>query len=312
MTTENSATENPAKENSNAEIIDGKSIAARLVESIGEQAQSLREKNDIQPGLAVCIVGDNPASKVYVRAKEKRAQQAGFHSLVVRKEDISQEELLAQIDEFNENPKIHGILVQMPLPKGIEERTVIERIAPHKDVDGFHTENSGKLSCGIKGGFVPCTPLGCLHLIRCQLNNIGDSLQGKNAVIVGRSNIVGKPMAALLLGENATVTIAHSKTRNMPELCQAADVLVAAVGRPKFIQGEWVKKGATVIDVGINRSEDGALLGDVEFEKAQTRAAAITPVPGGVGPMTIAMLLWNTLAAAHRAIGCPDPKMEIL
>ena len=303
-------TQNSATEDSNSKIIDGKAIAARLVESISEKVQSFRQKNFIQPGLAVCIIGDNPASRVYVRAKEKRAQQAGFHSLVLQKETISQEQLLAQIDELNDDPSIHGILVQMPLPPGLEERTVIERIAPHKDVDGFHTENSGKLMCGIKGGFVPCTPLGCLHLLRSHLNSIGDSLQGKNAVVVGRSNIVGKPMAALLLGENATVTIAHSKTQNLPELCQSADVLIAAIGRANFIKGEWVKQGALVIDVGINRADDGGLLGDVEFDNARKRAAAITPVPGGVGPMTIAMLLWNTLVAAHRAVGILEPEID--
>ena len=309
---ENTTIENSVAENSNRKIIDGKSIAARLVEDISQQAQSFRQKSAIQPGLAVCIVGDNPASRVYVRAKEKRAQQAGFHSLVLQKEAISQEELLAQIDELNDDPKIHGILVQLPLPQGLEERTIIERIAPHKDVDGFHTENSGKLMCGIEGAFVPCTPLGCLHLIRCQLHTMRDSLEGKNALVVGRSNIVGKPMAALLLAENATVTIAHSKTRNLPELCQSAELLIAAVGRANFIKGEWVKQGAIVIDVGINRAENGALLGDVEFDKAQKRAAAITPVPGGVGPMTIAMLLWNTLVAAHKAAGFKKPEIKII
>lgn len=309
---ENTTIENSVAENSNRKIIDGKSIAARLVEDISQQAQSFRQKSAIQPGLAVCIVGDNPASRVYVRAKEKRAQQAGFHSLVLQKEAISQEELLAQIDALNDDPKIHGILVQLPLPQGLEERTIIERIAPHKDVDGFHTENSGKLMCGIEGAFVPCTPLGCLHLLRCQLHTMSDSLEGKNALVVGRSNIVGKPMAALLLAENATVTIAHSKTRNLPELCQSAELLIAAVGRANFIKGEWVKQGAIVIDVGINRAENGALLGDVEFDKAQKRAAAITPVPGGVGPMTIAMLLWNTLVAAHKAAGFKKPEIKII
>ena len=290
-------------------IIDGKSIAAGVVSHICNETRSFSERTGLRPGLAVCIVGDNPASAVYVRAKEKRALEAGFTSRVIRKADCTQAELLEQIDALNEDSEIHGILVQLPLPAGFSERAVIERIAPHKDVDGFHTENSGKLSCGIDDGFVPCTPLGCLHLLRRHHASLGAKIEGKNALIIGRSNIVGKPMASLLLGENATVTIAHSRTRELADICRASEIVVAAVGRAGYVKGDWIGEGAVVIDVGINRTAAGRLVGDVEFSGAVIRASGITPVPGGVGPMTIAMLLWNTLLSAHRSCSLAEPDL---
>lgn len=283
-----------------AQIIDGKARAAALREDISEQTAKLKADTGIQPGLAVVIVGDDPASQVYVRNKGKQAEAAGFHSATIRLPDSTPESaLLDTVDALNADPAIHGILVQLPLPQQIDADAVIDRISPDKDVDGFHTINVGRLSLG-KPGFVPCTPLGCQLMLR---ETLGD-LSGLNAVVVGRSNIVGKPMAQLLLADNATVTVAHSRTRDLQALCRTADILVAAVGLPHFIKGEWIKPGATVIDVGINRiaidDEKSRLVGDVDFEAASKVAAWITPVPGGVGPMTIACLLKNTLTAASR------------
>ena len=293
-----------------ATLIDGASVAASLNERIADLASTFAKRTGRKPGLSVCIVGDDPASAVYVRAKEKRASSAGFESRVLRQSaSLSQAELLETINALNAEESTDGILVQLPLPPGLQERAIIEAIDPRKDVDGFHTENSGKLLCGIEDGFVPCTPFGCLHLLHHHFAQQGDSLAGKRALVLGRSNIVGKPMALLLLAEHASVTIAHSRTRDLPALCREAEVLVAAVGRANFVQGDWIRQGAVVVDVGINR-EEGKLTGDVDFSEAQKRAAAITPVPGGVGPMTIAMLLWNTLTAAHRRSGLPPPRLQ--
>ena len=297
-----------------ATLIDGTSVAASLVERITVLAAAFAAKTGRKPGLSVCIVGDDPASAVYVRAKEKRAINAGFASSVLRKDaSFSEAELLGTIAALNAEASTDGILVQLPLPTGMQERAIIEAIDPKKDVDGFHTENSGKLLCGIEDGFIPCTPFGCLYLLRRHFAQQGDSLEGKiggkRALVLGRSNIVGKPMALLLLAEHATVSIAHSRTRDLPDLCREAEIVVAAVGRANFVQGDWIRQGAVVIDVGINR-EEGKLVGDVDLKEAQKRAAAITPVPGGVGPMTIAMLLWNTLVSAHRREGLPTPRLE--
>ena len=285
------------------EIIDGKAFAERLRAKIKRQTDELFVKAKVTPGLAVVLVGEDPASQVYVRNKGKQAKEVGFNSFEHKLSlDTSEQELLALLDHLNQDKKVHGILVQLPLPQHISEQKVIDRINPEKDVDGFHISNVGKLATGLEG-FVPCTPLGCSMLLK---DYLGD-LSGLNAVVVGRSNIVGKPMAALLLKESCTVTIAHSRTKDLPDVCRAADILVAAVGRPQMIQGDWIKPGATVIDVGINRieAEDGRsrLVGDVDFASAQSVAGAITPVPGGVGPMTIACLLYNTLVAAHRING---------
>ncbi len=282
------------------EVIDGKARAAALRESIADRTATLAKNTGIQPGLAVVIVGDDPASQVYVRNKGRQAEAAGFYSETHRLSDaVSNAELLSKVDELNADSKIHGILVQLPLPAGLDPDAVIERIDPNKDVDGFHPINVGRLALG-QTGFVPCTPLGCQILLR---ETLGD-LSGLNAVVVGRSNIVGKPMAQLLLEDNATVTITHSRTANLDALCRQADILIAAVGRAQMVKGDWIKPGATVIDVGINRidTSDGKtrLVGDVEFEAALDKAAFVTPVPGGVGPMTIACLLENTFRAAAR------------
>ncbi len=293
-----------------ATLIDGASVATSLVERIAVLASRFVAQTGKKPGLTVCIVGEDPASAVYVRAKEKRATAASFESRVLRFDaSLLQAELLGTIATLNADEATDGILVQLPLPAAMQERAIIEAIDPQKDVDGFHTENSGKLLCGIEDGFVPCTPFGCLHLLQQHFAQQGDTLEGKRALVLGRSNIVGKPMALLLLAEHASVTIAHSRTRDLPDLCREAEVLVAAVGRPNFVQGDWVRQGAVVVDVGINR-EGGKLVGDVDLPEAQKRAAAITPVPGGVGPMTIAMLLWNTLLSAHRRAGLPPPRLE--
>ncbi len=285
-----------------AELIDGKTRAAAVRERVAHDARTLLDASGVRPGLTVVIVGEDPASQVYVRNKGRMAEAAGFVSDTHRlPADVPEAELLAIIDKLNADDAVHGILVQLPLPDHIDDRTVINRIDPDKDVDGFHTINVGRLSLGLEG-FVPCTPLGCLDLLK----HSGAPLAGQHAVIVGRSNIVGKPMAALLLAEHCTVTVAHSRTRDLDALCRQADILVAAVGRPGLVKGDWVKEGATVIDVGINRIPAGEgktrLVGDVDFEAAAQRAAAITPVPGGVGPMTIACLLSNTLKAARRAV----------
>lgn len=283
-----------------AEIIDGKAFAAELRADVAKRSAAFREKIGITPGLAVVLVGEDPASAIYVKNKAVQTREAGMNSFEHRlPADSSEESLLALVRELNGDPAVHGILVQLPLPPQIREDRVLAAIDPAKDVDGFHVINAGLLATG-GDGLVPCTPLGCLMLLK---DRLGD-LSGLRAVIVGRSNIVGKPMAQLLLRENCTVTIAHSRTRDLAEECRRADILVAAVGRPEFIRGDWVKPGATVIDVGINRiPSDGGksrIVGDVAFAEARERAAFITPVPGGIGPMTIACLLENTLRAAEK------------
>jgi methylenetetrahydrofolate dehydrogenase (NADP+)/methenyltetrahydrofolate cyclohydrolase len=286
-----------------AEIIDGKGFAARLRGRIADEAAGLKARG-VVPGLAAVLVGEDPASQVYVRNKGRQTLEAGMHSEEHRLDStVSEQELLALIERLNRDPGVHGILVQLPLPAHIDEARVINAVAPEKDVDGFHVSNVGRLATGQKA-LVPCTPLGCLMLLRDRLG----SLEGLNAVVVGRSNIVGKPMAQLLLRESCTVTVAHSRTRNLPEVCARADILVAAVGRPRMVTGDWVKPGATVIDVGINRVEgEKGVVGDVDFDAAARVAGAITPVPGGVGPMTIACLLANTLTACCRINGLPEP-----
>lgn len=285
-----------------AEIIDGKAFAARLRGRIAEEVQGLAAQG-ITPGLAVVLVGEDPASEVYVRSKGRMTREVGMTSFEHRlPADTPEQALLALIAQLNADPAVNGILVQLPLPRHMDEAAVINAIAPDKDVDGFHVINAGRLATG-QQAMVPCTPLGCLMLLRDRLG----TLAGKRAVVIGRSNIVGKPMAQLLLRDSATVTIAHSRTADLPALCREAEILIAAVGRPSFVQGDWIRPGATVIDVGINRTEDG-LVGDVDFAAARQRAGAITPVPGGVGPMTIACLLANTLTAAARTHGLPDPK----
>ena len=274
-----------------ATLIDGKAHAQALRDKVGAAVARLSRT----PGLAVVLVGEDPASAVYVRAKGKACREAGMASFEHRlPADTTQGALLAVVRQLNADPEVDGILVQLPLPPQINADAVIAAIDPDKDVDGFHPVNAGRLASGLPG-FVPCTPLGCLMLLQ---DTRGD-LSGLEAVVVGRSNIVGKPMAQLLLGANATVTIAHSRSRDLPALCRRADIVVAAVGRPEMIRGDWVKPGATVIDVGINRVE-GKLVGDVAFDEVAVHAGAITPVPGGVGPMTIACLLRNTLTSAER------------
>ena len=288
-------------------VIDGKAFAAKLRADVGEQVARLKSEHGIVPGLAVVLVGEDPASQVYVRNKGKQTVEAGMQSFEHKLPDTaSQEELMKIIDQLNADDSVHGILVQLPLPGQIEEEAVINHISPEKDVDGFHLTNVGRLAIG-EPGIVPCTPLGCIMMLK---DALGD-LSGLHAVVVGRSNIVGKPMAALLLQENCTVEITHSRTRNLQEECLRADILVAAVGRPEMITGDWVKPGATVIDVGINRIDgDGGkarLVGDVEFSSAEKAAGNITPVPGGVGPMTIACLLHNTLQQACKINGVDVP-----
>ncbi|MHC3127268.1 methenyltetrahydrofolate cyclohydrolase [Brevundimonas sp. GN22] len=302
-----------ATENAAAEIIDGKAFAQTLVTRVGAAVERLIKSNGVKAGLAVVIVGEDPASQLYVRNKGETTLKAGMRSDTHRlTEDTTQDQLLDLIAQLNADDGIHGILVQLPLPAHIDSNAVLDAISPDKDVDGFHVVNAGRLAVG-QDGLVPCTPLGCLMLLKDQL---GD-LSGLNAVIVGRSNIVGKPMAQLLLGESCTVTIAHSRTKDLPALCRTADILVAAVGRPEMIKGDWIKPGATVIDVGINRvpskdpvkAADGKtrVVGDVAFDEAAQVAGKITPVPGGVGPMTIACLLANTYTAACRSVGVkPD------
>lgn len=285
-----------------AQTLDGKVFAARLRARIATQVAELAPRG-IVPGLAVVLVGEDPASQVYVRSKGRMTREVGMTSFEHRLPDTTdQATLLALINRLNADPAVNGILVQLPLPKGLDEAAVINAILPEKDVDGFHILNVGRLATGQKA-MVPCTPLGCLMLLRDHLG----SLSGRNAVVIGRSNIVGKPMAQLLLRDSATVTVAHSRTADLPALCRQADILVAAVGRAHFVQGDWIKPGATVIDVGINRTADG-LVGDVDFAAAVQVAGAITPVPGGVGPMTIACLLANTLTATARSNGLPDPE----
>jgi len=286
-----------------ASIIDGKAFALGLRARIAAQVAHFREAAGRAPGLAVVLIGEDPASAVYVRSKHKATVAAGMESFEHKlSADTSQDDLLALIDTLNADPAIDGILVQLPLPDHIDERAVTTRIDPDKDVDGFHPVNAGRLATGLYG-FVPCTPLGCLMLLKDQ---IGD-LSGLDAVVIGRSNIVGKPMAQLLLRESCTVTVAHSRTHDLSSLVRRADIVVAAVGRPEMVKGDWIKPGATVIDVGINRTESG-LVGDVDFAGAMQVAGAVTPVPGGVGPMTIAVLLRNTLVSAHRREGVPYDK----
>ncbi|MFA5539125.1 MAG: bifunctional methylenetetrahydrofolate dehydrogenase/methenyltetrahydrofolate cyclohydrolase FolD [Gemmobacter sp.] len=288
-----------------ADVIDGRAFAARLRGRVAEAVAGLKAQG-VVPGLAVVLVGEDPASQVYVRSKGKQTVEAGMASFEHRlAADTSEAELLALIERLNADPEVHGILVQLPLPSHLNSDLVINAIDPAKDVDGFHISNIGLLGSGQKA-MVPCTPLGCLLLLRDRLG----SLAGLDAVVVGRSNIVGKPMAQLLLRESCTVTVAHSRTRDLPGVCRRADILVAAVGRPEMVTGDWVKPGATVIDVGINRVErDGkqVLVGDVDFASVAGVAGAVTPVPGGVGPMTIACLLANTVTACCRAKGLPEP-----
>ena len=287
-------------------IIDGKAFAAKVRGDVARDVATLQAKHNITPGLAVVLVGEDPASQVYVRNKGKQTIETGMNSFEHKLPDTTtQDELLAIVDKLNNDPAVHGILVQLPLPKQIDEASVINAVLPAKDVDGFHVINTGLLATG-GDAMVPCTPLGCVMMLKDTLGN----LSGLDAVVIGRSNIVGKPMAQLLLAESCTVTIAHSRTKNIEELCARADILVAAVGRPEMVKASWIKEGAAVIDVGINRvdaPEKGEgktkLVGDVDFNDAQGKAGAITPVPGGVGPMTIACLLRNTVTAACRIEG---------
>ena len=289
-----------------AELIDGKAFSAKVRAQVADRVAELSEQG-IKPGLAVVLVGEDPASQVYVRSKGKQTVEAGMNSYEHRlAADTPEADLMDLIQKLNNDPQVHGILVQLPLPDHLDEALVINAIDPAKDVDGFHISNVGLLATGQKS-MVPCTPLGCLMMLR----DHHGSLSGLDAVVIGRSNIVGKPMAQLLLGESCTVTIAHSRTKDLPEVVRRADIVVAAVGRPQMVPGDWIKPGATVIDVGINRIDAGdgktRLVGDVDFESCAAVAGAITPVPGGVGPMTIACLLANTLTACCRANGLPEP-----
>ena len=293
-----------------AKIIDGEAIAAGLRRRIGEEAATLKARHDLTPGLAVVLVGDNPASRVYVRNKARRAEEAGMtshdHHLPA---DVTEEALLGLVRGLGDDARVNGILVQLPLPPHIRASAVLDAVDPAKDVDGFHVINAGRLVTGAADAMVPCTPLGCLMLLK---HHLGE-LAGLKALVIGRSNIVGKPVAALLLAEHCTVTIAHSRTRDLAGECRRADIVVAAVGRARMVEGDWIKPGATVIDVGINRVDGGSgktrLAGDVDFAAAVKVAGAITPVPGGVGPMTIACLLRNTLVAACRQNGIEPPEI---
>ncbi len=275
-----------------AELIKGKEVAAKIREDISAELEELKKKTDQVPGLAVVLVGEDPASQTYVNNKEKTSHKLGYHSEIHRlPESISQEELLKLVDQLNNDDHIHGVLVQLPLPDHIEDEAVIHAIAPEKDVDGFHPVNMGNLVIG-EQCYIPCTPHGVIKMIE----HSGYDLKGKNAVVVGRSNIVGKPVSLLLLDRNATVTICHSKTQDLPGVCSNADILVVAAGQPEMVKGDWIKPGAVVIDVGIHRIDD-KLKGDVEFESAEKVAGYLSPVPGGVGPMTVTMLMYNTLQA---------------
>jgi len=291
-----------------ARVIDGKAAALDIRTRVAAAAAAFRERTGRAPGLATVLVGEDPASAVYVRSKGKATAEAGMESFSHQLPDtVSESELLELVEKLNADDSVDGILVQLPLPKHVDSSRVIAAIDPAKDVDGFHPVNAGRLATGLDA-LVPCTPLGCLYLLKQEMGDIA----GKDAVVIGRSNIVGKPMAMLLIGESATVTVAHSKTRDLPAVVRRADIVVAAVGRAEMVRGDWIKPGAVVIDVGINRvpaAEAGKtrLVGDVAFAEASEVASAITPVPGGVGPMTIAMLLRNTLAAAHRRAGLADP-----
>ncbi|MGR3623348.1 bifunctional methylenetetrahydrofolate dehydrogenase/methenyltetrahydrofolate cyclohydrolase FolD [Pseudophaeobacter sp.] len=294
-----------------ANIIDGKAFAATVREKVAGHVARLKEEHGITPGLAVVLVGEDPASQVYVRSKGKQTVETGMNSYEHKMDaETSEADLLAVVEKLNNDPAVHGILVQLPLPGHLNEDLIINSIAPEKDVDGFHISNVGLLGTGQKS-MVPCTPLGCLMMLRVYHG----SLSGMDAVVIGRSNIVGKPMAQLLLGDSCTVTIAHSRTKHLPDVVRRADIVVAAVGRPEMVPGDWIKEGATVIDVGINRiraPEKGEgkmkLVGDVDYASCAERAGAITPVPGGVGPMTIACLLANTVTACCRANGLAEPE----
>ncbi len=282
-----------------AKIIDGKAIAKSMKEEFKQEVANLKEKG-ITPGLSVILVGNNPASESYVKMKAKDCIEIGMNSEVIRMEaSISQEELLAEVNRLNNDDHVHGILVQLPLPKHIEEEAIINAINPEKDADGFHPINVGKMMIGEGDAYLPCTPNGIIELI----HRTGEDIKGKHAVVIGRSNIVGKPVSILLLQENATVTICHSKTKNIKEVAKQADILVAAIGRAQMITEEYVKPGAIVIDVGTNRLESGKLVGDVDFDGVEKIAGYITPAPGGVGPMTRTMLLKNTLEAAKKING---------
>ena len=288
-----------AAQTTNATLINGKATASELRDDLAKRVTRLQENHLISPGLSVILVGDDPASAIYVRNKGKAAEKAGMSATDVKlPAETTQDDLLQRLAELNADPSVHGILVQLPLPDHIDEGAVVDAIDPDKDVDGLHVINTGRLAAGLDG-VVPCTPLGCLILLQQTLG----PLKGKKALVLGRSNLVGKPMAQLLIREHCTVTVAHSRTQNLPDECRAADILVVAAGRPEMVRGDWIKKGATVIDVGINRVDTGAektkLVGDVAFDEATKVAAAITPVPGGVGPMTIACLLQNTLEACE-------------
>ncbi|WP_276773605.1 bifunctional methylenetetrahydrofolate dehydrogenase/methenyltetrahydrofolate cyclohydrolase FolD [Ruminococcus champanellensis] len=282
-----------------AKIIDGKEVSAQVKEQVKEEAAQLKAATGLQVGLAVVIVGNNPASRVYVNNKKKACEAVGFQSFeYALDEGTTQEELLELVEVLNENPQVNGILVQLPLPKQIDEKAIINAISPDKDVDAFHPSNVGRIMIG-SYAFLPCTPAGVMELIA----STGVSVSGKNCVVIGRSNIVGKPMAMLLLHQNGTVTICHSRTQNLKEICARADILVAAVGKANFVTADMVKEGAVVIDVGMNRLDNGKLCGDVDFAAVEPKAGYITPVPGGVGPMTIAMLMRNTLTAAKQQNG---------
>ena len=299
-----------------ADIIDGKAFAAKIRAEVKEDSDKLISQKQVDPCLAVVLVGENPASKVYVGQKTKMATECNIKTKDFKLEaSTDQETLLKLIDELNNDSSVHGILVQLPLPKQIDERKVIDAIVVEKDVDGFHAINAGRLSIGgdmLKRAFIPCTPLGSLLLLKDQI----DDLKGKSAVVIGRSNIVGKPMSQLLIEESCTVTVVHSKTKEIEKVCSQADIIVAAIGRAEMIDSKWLKDDAVVIDVGINRititKEDGSegskIVGDVDFESASTKASKITPVPGGVGPMTIACLLRNTVTSAYRHAGLEDPR----
>ena len=294
-----------------AKIIDGKAFAAGVRARVKSAVDVLKADHGITPGLAVVLVGEDPASQVYVRNKGKQTLEAGMNSYEFKMPaTVSQDALLAKVKELNEDPAVNGILVQLPLPDHMDDQAVITAIDPDKDVDGFHLVNVGRLSVGAKDGLIPCTPLGCVLMLK---DHFGGSLSGKRAIVLGRSNIVGKPMFNLLLQESCTVTVAHSRTEDLPGECRRADIVVAAVGRPEMVKGDWIKPGAVVIDVGINRIDkpDGGtrLVGDVDFDSAKAVAGAITPVPGGVGPMTIACLLRNTVTACCQQNGIPEPAM---
>jgi methylenetetrahydrofolate dehydrogenase (NADP+)/methenyltetrahydrofolate cyclohydrolase len=290
-----------------AQIIDGKAIAAELRVRVAAEVLRITREAGLTPGLAVVLVGNDPASDVYVRSKHKQTQDAGMASFEHKlPADVAQDDLLALIARLNRDPAVHGILVQLPLPKTLHTETIINAIDPTKDVDGLHPQNAGRLAGGFSA-LAPCTPLGCIILSK----TVHASLEGMNAIVIGRSNLVGRPLLQLLLNENATVTIAHSRSRELPKLCRQADLVYAAVGKPEMVRGDWIKPGATLIDVGINRVPSGEgktrLVGDVAFKEAAEVAGAITPVPGGVGPMTVVCLLVNTLRAACAIAGLPKP-----